>query len=154
MSSLHALMVAIEMAARKRDEARQALRERQRAHEAAQSQMEQLQSYALEMQQRWAPQEGAELKLEVLYHHEQFMARLQHAIGLQTKVIQDQAIRLEAAQKALMATELRLSSLNKVVETRRRDMALAQMRREQKQTDERAALQFIGRTFGLQFQEA
>ena len=53
-----------------------------------------------------------------------------------------------------MAAELRLSSLNKVVETRRRDIALAQMRREQKQTDERAALQFIGRTFGMQFQEA
>ena len=154
MSSLHALMLAIEMAARKRDEARQALRERQRAFEAAQSQMEQLQNYVQEMQQRWAPQEGAELKLEVMYHHEQFMARLQHAIGLQTRVVQDQAIRLEAAQKALMATELRLTSLNKVVETRRRDINLAQMRREQKQTDERAALQFIGRTFGMQFQEA
>lgn len=153
MSSLHALMVAIELATRKRDEARQALRERQRAHAAAQSQMEQLQSYMLEMQQRWAPQEGAELKLEVMYHHEQFMARLQHAVGLQTKVMQDQAIRLEAAQKALMATELRLTSLNKVVETRRRDIALAQMRREQKQTDERAALQFIGRTFGMQFHQ-
>lgn len=154
MSSLHALMVAIELAARKRDEARQLLRERQRAHEAAQSQMEQLQSYVLEMQQRWAPQEGAELKLEVMYHHEQFMARLQHAIALQTRALQDQAIRLETAQKALMAAELRLSSLNKVVQTRQRDMALAQMRREQKQTDERAALQFIGRTFGMQFQEA
>lgn len=154
MSSLHALMVAIELATRKRDEARQSLRERLRAHEAAQSQMEQLQSYALEMQQRWAPQEGAELKLEVVYHHQQFMARLQHAIGLQTKVLQDQVIRLETAQKALMSTELRLSSLNKVVQTRQRDMALAQMRREQKQTDERAALQFIGRTFGMQFQEA
>lgn len=154
MSSLHALNLAIEMAARKRDEARNALRERQRASEAAQAQMEQLQSYAQEMQQRWAPQEGAMLKLEVMYHHEQFMARLQHAIQLQTKVLQDQALRLEAAQKALMATELRLTSLNKVVETRRRDIALAQMRREQKQTDERAALQFIGRTFGMQFQEA
>jgi len=154
MSSLHALMVAIEMATRKRDEARQSLRERQRAHDAARGQMEQLQLYVQEMQQRWAPQEGAELKLEVMYHHEQFMARLQHAIGLQTKVLHDQSIRLEAAQKALMATELRLSSLNKVVQTRQRDMALAQMRREQKQTDERAALQFIGRTFGMQFQEA
>ena len=154
MSSLNALMIAIEMAVRKRDEARQALRERQRAYDAARSQMDQLESYALEMQQRWGASEGAAMKPEVMFHHRQFMDRLQHAIDLQTKVIADQAIRLEAAQKALMATELRLSSLNKVVETRRRDMALAQMRREQKQTDERAALQFIGRTFGMQFQEA
>ena len=154
MSSLNALMIAIDMAVRKRDEARNALRERQRAHDAAKSQMEQLQSYALEMLQRWGASEGATMKPEVMLHHRQFMDRLQHAMDLQVKVMADQAIRLEAAQKALMATELRLTSLNKVVETRRRDIALAQMRREQKQTDERAALQFIGRTFGLQFQEA
>lgn len=154
MSSLNALMIAIEVAARKRDEARHALRDRQKAFEAAQSQMDQLQSYMLEMQQRWGATEGGEFKPEVMYHHEQFMARLQHALGLQAKVMQDQAIRLEAAQKALMAAELRLTSLNKVVETRRRDMALVEMRRDQKQTDERAALQFIGRTFGMQFQEA
>ena len=154
MSSLNALMIAIEMAVRKRDDARQALRERQHAFVAAKSQMEQLENYAAEMQQRWGATEGASLKPEVMVHHRQFMERLEHAINLQTRVIADQSIRLEAAQKALMAAELRLTSLNKVVETRRRDMELAQMRREQKQTDERAALQFIGRTFGMQFQEA
>ena len=154
MSSLNALMIAIEMATRKRDEARQALRERQHAFDAAKSQMDQLESYTLEMQQRWGATEGAAMKPEVMFHHRQFMERLQHAIYLQTKVVADQSIRLETAQKALMATELRLSSLNKVVEARRRDIALAQMRRDQKQTDERAALQFIGRTFGMQFQEA
>ncbi len=154
MSALNALMVAIELATRKRDEARQVVRERQQSLAAAQGQMQQLQSYAEEMQQRWGAHEGAELKPEVLYHHNQFMQRLQHAIDLQTKVIRDQELRLQAAQQALMNTELRLSSLEKVVQMRRRDMALAQQRREQKQTDERAALQFIGRTFGMQFQEA
>ena len=89
-----------------------------------------------------------------MYHHHQFMQRLQHAIELQTKVLRDQELRLQAAQQALMNTELRLTSLQKVVQMRRKDMALAQQRREQKQTDERAALQFIGRTFGMQFQEA
>jgi flagellar FliJ protein len=153
MSSLNALMIAIEMAARKRDEARQMLRERQHAFDAAKSQIEQLESYSLEMQQRWGASEGAAMKPEVMFHHRQFMERLQHAVNLQTKVVADQSIRLETAQKALMATELRLSSLNKVVEARRRDIALTQMRRDQKQTDERAALQFIGRTFGMQFQE-
>lgn len=154
MSSLNALMIAIEMAARKRDEARQALRERQRALEAAKNQMDQLEGYMQEMQQRWGASEGVQMKPEVMVHHRQFMERLQHAVNLQTKVIADHSIRLEAAHKALMATELRLSSLNKVVEARKRDIALAQMRRDQKQTDERAALQFIGRTFGMQFQEA
>ena len=144
MSALNALMVAIELATRKRDEARQLLRQRQQSLAAAQEQM----------QQRWGAHEGAQLKPEVMYHHHQFMQRLQHAIELQTKVLRDQELRLQAAQQALMNTELRLTSLQKVVQMRRKDMALAQQRREQKQTDERAALQFIGRTFGMQFQEA
>lgn len=154
MSSLNALMVAIEAAMRKRDEARQALQLRVQARQAAQAQMDQLQDYAGQMQQRWGAHENQAVQPEVMYHQYQFMERLTHAAGLQTKVIQDQSIRLEAAQKALMACELRLTSLEKVVAARRRDIALAQMRREQKQTDERAALQFIGRTFGMQFQEA
>lgn len=154
MSSLNALMVAIEAAMRKRDEARQALQARVRARQAAQEQMDQLQDYAEQMQQRWGAHENQAVQPEVMYHQYQFMERLSHAAGLQTKVIQDQSIRLEAAQKALMACELRLTSLEKVVAARQRDIALAQMRREQKQTDERAALQFIGRTFGMQFQEA
>ena len=154
MSSLNALMVAIEAAMRKRDEARQALQVRVQARQAAQEQMDQLQDYAGQMQQRWGAHENQAVQPEVMYHQYQFMERLTHAAGLQTKVIQDQSIRLEAAQKALMACELRLTSLEKVVAARQRDIALAQMRREQKQTDERAALQFIGRTFGMQFQEA
>ena len=93
MSSLNALMIAIEMAVRKRDEARQALRERQRACDAAKSQMEQLDNYASEMQQRWGASEGAAMKPEVMFHHRQFMERLQHAMDLQTKVVADQAIR-------------------------------------------------------------
>lgn len=154
MSSLNALMVAIDAAMRKRDEARQALRARVQAYESAQAQMDQLQDYAAQMQQRWGAHEDQAVQPEVMYHQYQFMERLSHAMGLQSKVIQEQSIRLETAQKALMACELRLTSLEKVVAARRRDIALAQMRREQKQTDERAALQFIGRTFGMQFQEA
>lgn len=152
--SLNALHVAIDAAQRKRDAARQALVDRQKALSAAQAQMDQLVNYQQEMQLRWGATEGGEFKPEVMFHHDQFMQRLQHATTVQQRVIHEQGIRLEAAQKALLAAELRLSSLNKVVQVRERDIALAQMRRDQKQTDERAALQFIGRTLGVQLQEA
>ncbi|MDR0226260.1 MAG: flagellar export protein FliJ [Burkholderiaceae bacterium] len=154
MSSLNALMVAIDAASRKRDESRQVVQERQRAQQAGQAQMDQLQSYVQEMQRRWGAHENQSVQPEVMFHQYQFMDRLQHAIGLQQRVMADLAIRLETAQKALMACELRVSSLRKVVEVRRRDLALAQMRREQKETDDRAALQFFRRSFGLQLQEA
>lgn len=154
MTSLNALMVAIEAAVRKRDAARQTVQERQGALQAAQAQLDQLQGYDREMQGRWGAHETQLVQPEVMFHQYQFMDRLQHAIGLQTKVVQDLSIRLEAAQQALLAAELRVSSLNKVVEVRKRDMALSQMRREQKETDDRAAIQFFRRSFGMQFLEA
>ena len=142
MSALNALMVAIELATRKRDEARQLLRQRQQSLAAAQEQMQQLQSYQAEMQQRWGAHEGAQLKPEVMYHHYQFMDRLHHAMGLQTTVVASHDPRISAAQQALLATELRLSSLKKLTEKRRKEFELLQSRREQKQPDERAALQY------------
>ncbi|MBL5979246.1 flagellar export protein FliJ [Comamonas sp. NyZ500] len=154
MSSLNALNVAIEAAERKRDAARTTMQERQRAQQAAQAQMDQLQGYVLEMQARWGAQEGLAVQPEVMHHQYQFMERLQHAIGLQTRVVADQGIRLETARQALLAAELRVTSLQKVVQARRRDVALAQMRREQKDTDERATMAFFRRSFGLQLQEA
>ncbi|KOC30033.1 flagellar export protein FliJ [Comamonas testosteroni] len=154
MSSLNALNVAIEAAERKRDAARTTMQERQRAQQAAQAQMDQLQGYVLEMQARWGAQEGLAVQPEVMHHQYQFMERLQHAIGLQTRVVADQDIRLETARQALLAAELRVTSLQKVVQARSRDVALAQMRREQKDTDERATMAFFRRSFGLQLQEA
>ena len=77
-----------------------------------------------------------------MYHHYQFMERLHHAMGLQTTVVASHDPRISAAQQALLATELRLSSLKKLTEKRRKEFELLQSRREQKQTDERAALQY------------
>ena len=154
MSSLNALNVAIEAAERKRDAARTTMQERQRAQQAAQAQMDQLQGYVQEMQGRWGAQEGLAVQPEVMHHQYQFMERLQHAIGLQTRVVSDQNIRLDASRQALLAAELRVSSLQKVVQARQRDLALTQMRREQKETDERASMAFFRRNFGLQLQEA
>ena len=154
MSSLNALNVAIEAAERKRDAARTAMLERQSARQAAQAQMDQLQGYTAEMQARWGAQEGLAVQPEVMHHQYQFMERLQHAIGLQTRVVADQDIRLETARQALLAAELRVTSLQKVVQVRKRDMTLVHMRRDQKETDERAAMAFFRRSLGLQFQEA
>ena len=145
MSALNALIVAVEIASRKRDEARQALREAQAVQQAAQAQLSQLQDYARETEQRWGMQANATVKPEVMFHHYQFMGRLDHAAGLQTSVVGDQAARVERAQRTLMEAELRLASLRKVVEARRLELERAQARMDQKQTDERAAMQYSRR---------
>ncbi|MBB6561510.1 flagellar FliJ protein [Acidovorax soli] len=145
MSALNALIVAVEIASRKRDEARQALREAQAVQQAAQAQLSQLQDYARETEQRWGMQADTTVKPEVMFHHYQFMGRLDHAAGLQTSVVGDQAVRVERAQRTLMETELRLASLRKVLEARRLELERAQARMDQKQTDERAAMQYSRR---------
>lgn len=55
MSALNALMVAVSVAERKRDEARQTLQNAQAAQQAALNQLSQLEGYAQEIQGRWGP---------------------------------------------------------------------------------------------------
>ena len=153
MSSLNSLAVAVEVASRKRDDARQALQDMLAAQQAARAQLDQLEDYARETQARWGMKADTTMKPEVMYHHYQFMNRLGHAASIQTGVVGDQAGRVESAQRALLEAELRLTSLRKVVDKRRHDLELQQMRRDQKQTDERAALQYRTASQGPQGQE-
>ena len=139
MSSLNAFVVAVDLAERQRDAARQALKNVQGARQAAQAQLEQLTGYAAETQGRWGLNAGAAVQPEVMQHHYHFMGRLDHAIDLQTRTLGGQDQRVAQARQALLQAELRLASLRKVLERRRADLARQQQRREQKQTDERAS---------------
>lgn len=145
-SALNALAVAVEVASRKRDHARQVLQDALAAQQAARAQLAQLEDYALENQARWGMKADTAMKPEVMYHHYQFMERLGHASSVQTAVVAEHASRVETARRSLLEAELRLASLRKVVDKRRHDLALAEARRDQKQTDERAALQYRGDT--------
>lgn len=139
MSTLNAFVVAVELAERRRDAARQALANVQGARQAAQAQLGQLTGYAAETQDRWGLKAGAAVQPEVMHHHYHFMGRLDHAIELQTRALSGQDQRVAQARQALLQAELRLASLRKVLELRKAELALQQQRREQKQTDERAA---------------
>ncbi len=140
MSSLNAFAVAVELAERRRDAARQGLQGVQGARQAAQAQLDQLEGYAQETLGRWGASAGRALQPQLLQHHHQFMGRLEHAIGLQNRAVSAQQQRVAQAQQALLQAELRLASLRKVLQRRQDEQAVLQQRREQKQTDERAAL--------------
>lgn len=142
MSSLSALQVALDVAERRRDEVRQVLLEQQRMQQAGQAQLDQLTVYAEQTQQRWGARADALVQPEVMRHHYQFMGRLDEAIGMQTTVVHNQAARVEMARKGVLDAELRLASLKKLVERKQQERDRVQMQREQKQTDERAAMQF------------
>lgn len=142
MSNFNALMVAVDAASRKRDSARKVLQDALATQRSAQNQLEQIEGYAREIEGRWGMQADMAVKPEVMYHHYQFMGRLSHASSLQTKVVTDQAGRVEVARRALLEAELRVTSLRKVLDKRLSEQEQLAVRREQKQTDERAALQY------------
>lgn len=68
------------------------------------------------------------------------MGRLEHAMQLQSRVLADHAQRVAGSERALLAAQVRLATLKKLVAKRQRELELVQQRREQKQTDERALL--------------
>ncbi len=140
MSSIQSLQVAVDIAARRRDAARMALVDACGQRDAAQAQMAQLDAYTLEIQGRWGARPSATLQPEVMLHYRHFMDRLAYAMGLQAEVVREHAGRIEACRKTLLDAELRLASLRKVCESRQAEQALCQLRRDQKQTDEMAAL--------------
>ena len=140
MTKPNALSVAVEMATRLRDEARRVLQHAQGAQRAAQDQLQVLQGYAQETENRWGMRAQATVAPEVMFHHYHFMGRLDHAAGLQSGVVDDHAQRVALAQQQLRDAEVRLASLRKLLEKRQLEALQAQARRDQKMTDERAAL--------------
>ena len=84
MSSLNALSVAVEVASRKRDDARKVLQDTLAAEQAARAQLNQLEDYARETESRWGMKADTAMQPEVMYHHYQFMNRLGHAASIRT----------------------------------------------------------------------
>lgn len=142
MSLMKTLKLAIEVAERKRDQASQALGQGQQRRLAAQQQLDQLQGYAQETEQRWASQSQGFAMPELMHHHYQFMARLDQAITMQQRAVADQERWVEQLKQALLAAELRVATLRQAAQQKQAAIDLAQRRREQRQTDEMAATRY------------
>jgi flagellar FliJ protein len=140
--ALAGIGIAIEQARRARDAAAQALVRLQGAEQGARHQLDQLETYARETTERWAQQARIRATPEMMQHHYQFMARLDHATDIQRGVVHQQGLQLAQGREVLLAAELRLTSLQKMVDRRLLDAERLQHRREQKDNDEMAARQF------------
>ncbi len=142
MSTVKGLMLAIEAAQRAREHATADLLRVMQATRSAQSQMDQLEHYALETEAKWGTASLRVSSAELMRHHYQFLNRLQHAIGLQRLTLGQLADQTVAAQSALLQIDLRLASLQKIDARQRAAQAAAANRQEQRQMDELASLQF------------
>ena len=77
----------------------------------------------------------------LMRHQYQFMERLQQAIAMQSGVLVQSAAQLEQAKLKLQQAEVRLLGLNQILKTRQTALLRIQRQRQQRHTDEFAAMQ-------------
>lgn len=142
MSAVKSLALAIEVARRQRDQADQALMQARRAVQFAQGQLDQLQSYAADTEARWATATAVNVSAELMQHHQHFMQRLRHAIGLQDGVMADLQRQVETARQRRVQEEVRLAAFEQLMKKKLSAQAQLEARREQKQMDELAGLKY------------
>jgi flagellar FliJ protein len=141
MSQLRSVLLAIEHATIRRDELAQAVARVERNLQFAHQQLGQLEGYAADTDARWIASAAREISAQIIRHQYQFMDRLQQAILMQTGVISGVVQQLEQAKANLLQAEFRLSGLNQILKTRKAALMRVQQVREQRQTDEFAAMQ-------------
>ena len=141
MSALKVVLLAISVATRRRDEAGKVLARIRHTYDIARSQMGQLESYAADTESKWAVSAQVVAAAESVRNYYQFMGRLQHATRLQGRVVADLHTELVGAARVLLEAEIRIASLDRLLEGKQSVMRKQQAAREQKQQDEFAALQ-------------
>lgn len=141
MSALKSVLLAIEHATLHRDAMAKAAARVERNLLYARSQMEQLQNYASDTDVRWTGTAARGVSVELMRHQYQFMDRLQQAIAMQSGVLTQSTGQLEQAKAKVMEAEVRLLGLNQILKTRQAALLRIQRQRQQRHTDEFAAMQ-------------
>lgn len=134
--SLHLLLQHSE---KQRDDALSALQQAQALQFQLTQQAEQLRVYRAEYQQRHPALQGGATSIDMLRHHQGFMERLDQAIAQQQQQLQSAQTRAETRRADLLAAELRVASVRKLLERRAQVQAVAASRVDQRRTDDAAA---------------
>lgn len=139
MTAIQTLNKVVEIAEKRRDEARASLAQQQRELQIAQDQMQQLQTYAQEAQARWSARSStAGVDATQLFHHRQFMHKIDHALDFQRGVLANRESLIERCQSQLMVAERDVAGLRKYTERKLQVVQQKAQRQEQKATDEMA----------------
>jgi flagellar FliJ protein len=134
------LATMLELAARQRDIERAALMQAEGASNRALAQLDQLAAYQAEYRTRTPGLAGLAAPIELLRCHQGFMGRLDQALLQQREAVQAADTELRRRRQQLQQAELRVASVQKLIERRQAEHARAEARREQRQTDESAML--------------
>ncbi len=137
--SLHTLNLLAERITAERDTAQTWLAECiQRADQARRSAGE-LSQYRVDYEQRWGRQFAQAGTMDIVNCYQNFSGKLTEAIHSQEQMARQAEARVETARTALLAVEMRLAAVKKLMERRLAETQLREQRQEQKASDEFAA---------------
>lgn len=138
MDRLALMHTLLDREKKKRDAAIAEWREAERQADAAREQADSLVSYRAEYRKRWAAQFAQRAPIEIVRCYQGFVERLEQAIGAQQGAAQQAADRVAAARARLHQREIKVATVQRLIERRLQAAALREQRRDQKASDEAA----------------
>ena len=154
MTSVQPLLILLGQSEIERDAAQADLQRVLAAHQAAATQADQLLAYRRDYEQRWGTQFQNTGAMELVHCYRGFMDRLTQAVDQQQRVARHAAAQVDTARAALLATELRVATVRKLIERRVLDERVASNRQEQKISDEFASRSAWNRAGGAKLSPA
>lgn len=123
---------------KRRDEALMQWQEAVRQAEAAGAQAQALETYRSEYRERWSAQFKQAAPIEIIRCYQGFVERLDQAIGSQQATVEQHAGRAAAARDRLKQREIKLATVQRLIDRRLSAAQQVLQRREQKASDEAA----------------
>jgi flagellar FliJ protein len=135
---MSALNTLLSQAEGERNQAMAALRRAEEHVRRLRAQTEQLSGYRADYQRRWAGQFSQQGTMDIVQCYQSFTQRLDEALAQQQQQTTAAEQQVAVLREKLLATELRVASVRKLIERRQAELRHAEDRREQRQTDETA----------------
>lgn len=149
MKRLALLRTLLEREQKRRDEQMAAVRNAVANAEAQQQQADGLTGYRSEYCRKWSAQFQQAASIEILRSYQGFLSRLDQAIVQQQSVLEHAHRMVEAQRQRLIEREIRVKTVQRLIERREAVLAKVADRRDQKNLDELAQRLLNGRTGGL-----
>ena len=149
MKRLALLKTLLEREQKRRDEQMAAVRNAVANAEAQQQQADGLTGYRSEYCRKWSAQFQQAASIEILRSYQGFLSRLDQAITQQQSVLEHAHRMVEAQRQRLIEREIRVKTVQRLIERREAVLAKAADRRDQKNLDELAQRLLSGRAGGL-----
>jgi len=138
MKRLALLRTLLEREQKRRDEQMAAVRAAAANAEVQRQQADGLSTYRSEYCQKWSAQFRQAAQMEILRSYHGFLARLDQAISQQQSVLEHAGRMVEVQRQRLVEREIRVATVERLIQRRETLLAKIADRRDQKNLDEMA----------------